>query len=199
MIFNTICQNMIKTGFALFVSALLLCMPSSVHADTLVSKQHQIMASFLLQLASFAQWPDPQSESLNLCILGPDPFKNYIDAMVKRRPKNRAGQLIVMKRLDDTAQGINSCGIVFAQPSHYDQMWSQLLENHSVLLVSHSDHFIATGGMINFAIIDKRIKLEVNLPAVLQANIKLSSSLLKHAKVISGTLDTNSVPQAPFK
>lgn len=161
-------------------------MSSSSWASAKVSKEHQIMAGFLLQLASFAQWPAPQQKHFDICIYGPDPFLGYIDSMVKRRPKNRAGQLIVIRRSAAQTQNLNECKILFTQPSHIEELWQHIGAKHHSLLVSHSEDFIAQGGMVNFAIINKRIKLEVNLPAVKQADIKLSADLLKHAHVISG-------------
>jgi hypothetical protein len=152
-----------------------------------VSKHHQIMAGLLLHLASFTQWTEQNSNSINLCILGDDRFKQYINAMIKSRPKNRAGKMIAISRSKQiTKASVNSCHIIYADPKQLEQLWLALPTQHNILLVSHSKRFIAQGGMVNFVRDSSRVKLEVNLPAVLSANLKLSSALLKHANIIAG-------------
>ncbi|WP_286264656.1 YfiR family protein [Thalassotalea atypica] len=146
------------------------------------------MAGLLLHLTSFTHWPVLESDDFQLCILGNDPFKSYLDSMVKRRPKNRSGQVIVIRRLDQSSlQPLSNCQLIFVAPSHYEALWQQIPPSHPILLVSQSDNFISQGGMINFAMDKKKVRLEVNLPAVQAANLKISSELLKHAKVIEGT------------
>lgn len=153
-----------------------------------VSKHHQIMAGLLLHLTSFTQWQKQDKDQVILCILGDDPFKQYINDMVKSRPKNRLGQLIVVKRPETMRNAhIRTCNIVYIDPEQIDSLWSELPKQHNILLVSHDENFISQGGMINFVRDNNKVKLEVNLPAVLAANLKLSSALLKHAKVIPGT------------
>lgn len=160
---------------------------SSAFAKGDVSKHQQIMAGLLLHLTSFTQWPEQSSESINLCILGDDLFENYINDIAKRRSKSRSGKAIVISRSKNiTKASVDSCQMIYIAPKQLSQLWDVLPEEHNILLVSYSKNFIAQGGMINFVTDNKRVKLEVNLPAVLNAKLKLSSTLLKHAKIISG-------------
>ena len=172
-----------------FIKTLLLIsllVSPSVSASPELSKHQQLMASFLLQLTSFTQWPSSDNPQIDVCLLGDEPFKDYIDAMVKRRPRNRAGQPIVLNRIDLENMTLAHCNIIFSQPAVYEQMWQALPLTHHILLVGQGHEFIEQGGMINFAVNDKRIKLEVNLSAIEQAQLKLSSELLKHAKLVTG-------------
>ncbi len=152
-----------------------------------VSKHHQIMAGLLLHITSFTQWQAQENQSINVCILGDDLFEEYINDMVKRRPKTRSGKLIVITRSQQISQAsVNACQIIYADPKKLAQLWAALPAQHNILLVSQSKEFINQGGMVNFVRDNKRVKLEVNLPAVLDAKLKLSSALLKHATIISG-------------
>lgn len=158
-----------------------------VKAAPIISKQYQIVSSFLLQLTSFTTWKNNQSNSVNICLYGDDPFGQYIDDMRKRLPKNRAGQLIKIKRLPDNDNfPIEQCNIVYTEHQHLAAMWLALPTKHHILLVSQHQDFINQGGMVNFAYQNKRVKLEVNLPAVQQAGLKMSSALLKHALIVKG-------------
>ena len=56
----------------------------------------------------------------------------------------------------------------------------------AVLTVSDSDRFAANGGMIGFVEADGKIRLEVNLEAAQKANLRVSSQLLKLARIVRG-------------
>lgn len=170
----------------IIVSLLSMCLATRAEAE--VAKHHQIMAGFLLHFTSFTQWKSLEDNSINLCLLGPEPFKSYINEMVKRRPKNSQGETIVLNYVDKASQNnLNNCQIIYLQPEHYQSMWQNIGAMQNTLLVSQSSEFISQGGMINFVLKNKRVKLEVNLPAVKAAQLKISSELLKHAKIIDGT------------
>jgi hypothetical protein len=49
-----------------------------------------------------------------------------------------------------------------------------------------SDHptFAITGGMVRFFIQDKKIKLQINVPATREAGLEVSSKLLRVAETI---------------
>jgi len=56
----------------------------------------------------------------------------------------------------------------------------------SVLTVGESDQFMDQGGMINLALRERRIILEVNLDATRQTELKISSKLMALARVKGG-------------
>jgi hypothetical protein len=55
-----------------------------------------------------------------------------------------------------------------------------------VLTVGETESFTAQGGAINFLMIDSKVRLEINLAAVRQANLQVSSKLLSVADVVKG-------------
>lgn len=170
----------------------LLLLSTSASADVEISKRHQIMAGLLLHLTSFTQWQELEGENIELCLLGDDPFKTYIDKMIKRRPTNSAGKKIILSRIANVEESkLRLCQIIYIQPQHYEKIWKIIPPLQNVLLVSQSITFIPQGGMVNFNVQDKRVKLEVNLPSVKAARLKISSKLLKHARVISGKVHEN--------
>jgi len=181
LIKTTIAQQIRKLVVALLLTSV------SANATAEISKHQQIMAGFLLHLTSFTQWQDLGNGNIELCLLGQDQFKTYINKMLKRRPKNNKGQVIVLSYIDDADEiNLTQCQLIYLQPKHYQKLWQAISPMQNVLLVSQSKTFLAQGGMINFVLQDKRVKLEVNLPAVKAAGLKISSELLKHAKIING-------------
>ena len=58
---------------------------------------------------------------------------------------------------------------------------TEKLRNRSVLTVGDSPPFINDGGMINFNIMQDNIRFEINAAAAKQADLKISSMLLRLA------------------
>jgi len=187
---NPIFIRYIKQCSRQLISMMLVAMTAlPVKAAPTISKQYQIVSSFLLQLTSFTVWKNNQTDFVSICIFGYDPFGQYIDEMLKRQPKNRAGQLITVKRLHAHSEfQIEQCHIVYTDQQDLMVMWQQLPAKHHALLVSQHQDFISQGGMVNFAYQNKRVKLEINLPAVQDAGLNMSSVLLKHASIINGKM-----------
>jgi len=184
-LFNLAAQTLGQRARKLIVVGLLIA-PMSISAELEIPKHQQIIAGFLLHLTSFTQWQTLEGEDVQLCLMGPDPFKSYISAMVKRRPKNSSGKLIVLRyieQVDKFAQ--DTCQIIYFSPKLQPLEWQVPSLMKNTLLVSQSAAFLEHGGMINFVLEDKRIQLEVNLRAVKDAGLKISSDLLKHAKIIT--------------
>lgn len=179
-------KNNSKQSNFLIVCLLFFVMFKPGFAQAEISKHHQIMAGLLLHLTSFTQWPDMKEETVNLCIVGDDPFKQYINSMVKRRSTNRSGQAIVILRASNyTTATIRACHMVYINSNQMLHLWEILPTDHHILLVGEDENFIDQGGMVNFVRDNTKVKLEVNLTAVLNAKLKLSSTLLKHAKIIT--------------
>ena len=61
-----------------------------------------------------------------------------------------------------------------------------LLQGANVLTVGESEDFTERGGMINLARHERRIMLEVNLDALHQAQLKVSSKMMALATVKGG-------------
>ncbi len=146
-------------------------------------KSYQIMAGFLLHFTSFVEWPETNVSFMKLCIVGLDPFVNYIDDMVDARPTNRLGKKIIIDRVS-AGDDISQCNIVFImKKSLTAEFWNSLPENHSILLVSEFNEFLELGGIISFYNESHRIRLEINLTEAKKSKLKISSELLKLAKI----------------
>ncbi len=55
------------------------------------------------------------------------------------------------------------------------------LHGLNILTVSESDRFIDSGGMINFVLVENRIRFQINNEAAQKAGLKISSKLLSLA------------------
>ena len=151
-----------------------------------IAPSDKVKAAYLLHFSSYVSWPERELSSVNLCLVGDDPFGGYIDAMVKAKPLNRHGQKIVVHRLEASDSSVH-CHILYA---HFEGSIGQNTPidplQRETLYVGDDEDFLASRGMIRFFIRDKRVRLEVHLSRVRAAGMSVSSELLKISYIAKG-------------
>ena len=157
------------------------------HAEPRPLLEYSVKAAFLYNFARFVEWPESAFEHrdapITFCILGEDPFGATIDKTLQnKRIHNRA---LIIRRHKSVGQ-IKACHILFISTSEKQRL-RQILESvqdQNVVTVSEMEGFARHGGIINLIIEDQRVRFEVNLDAAEQNQLKISSRVLKLAKVV---------------
>ncbi|MDE3165063.1 MAG: YfiR family protein [Acidobacteriota bacterium] len=146
--------------------------------------EYELKAAFLYKFASFVEWPrEASNPPLCICVLGQDPFGPVLDRIVSGKRVN--GRPFTVRRLrpGDPAQG---CHILFIAASERRRL-KEILDSRQgepVLTVSDIPGFCETGGGINLALQDNRVRLEINPIAVERAGLQASSRLLALARLV---------------
>lgn len=168
------------TAVCLVLGALL-----ATNAVAAPSKSYQVKAGYLLHFASYVTWPEDNLFRVRLCIVGEDPFGDYIDAMVAAKPQSRQGLPIVITR-KEIGEALTFCQIVYtAEESANDEFWGSLVNQKNTLLVGEGDEYLYSPGMVRFVVRDRYVRLEINLQRVLDAGLTISSELLKISTLAS--------------
>jgi len=147
--------------------------------------EYQVKAQFVWRFSEFVEWPASAFESpgswFSICILGDDPFGSTLDQTVAGEVMG--GRRITVQRIKH-APPPQSCQILFVSRSEKDV--STLLQGlgPGVLTVGEGESFVRDGGMIAFAIENRRVRFDINQAAAEHAGLKLSSQLLKVARVV---------------
>lgn len=150
------------------------------------ASEYTVKAALLYNFAKFVQWPNAtfksEDEPIVFGILGKDPFGEAANLLNGKTIQNRK---IELKRFT-RSQNFSTCHILFISSSEKDHLESILntLASRSVLTVGEIDKFMQVGGIINFIIVDDKIRFEINAAAAKHANIKISSQLLKLANTV---------------
>ena len=147
----------------------------------------EIEAAFLVKFSSYIHWPEHAFSSpdapLVIGIYGRDPFGSIIDNIA--RSYVMKGRNIEIKRCMDIQ---NLCGshIVFVSADAMESMEkiAAAAAGKSILLVGHAPDFLKRGGMINFVVINNRIRFDINLRNSHRAGLDISSKLLKVARSV---------------
>lgn len=167
--------------------SLLLWSSLALAAQTTISKEYQIKAIFLFNFAQFVDWPaNAFSEAetpLTIGILGDDPFGTFLDETVQGEKVN-GHPLIVQhyQRVED----IKTCHILFISQSETKHLKRILngLKDRNLLTVSDTDNFTKYGGIIQFVTEQNKIHFQINLEAAKEAELTISSKLLRLAKIV---------------
>lgn len=150
--------------------------------------EYQVKAAFLLNFGKFVEWP-PESfaedRTLQICVLGEDPFGEDLDATLSGRS---VGRNPVKPHRVASPAAARSCEIVFVSRSerHRTDEIVAALRGRPVLLVGEVERFARRGGMINFVEVDQKIRFEINEEAAKRAGLRISSQLLKLATIVEG-------------
>lgn len=149
--------------------------------------EYDVKAVFLFNFSQFVDWPaaafaDGRSP-LVIGVLGRDPFGATLDEIVRGETVN--GRPLVVRRYQSFEQ-IDTCHILFIDRSQDSQLDAIVaaLKNRSILTVGDFDGFARRGGMIRFVTVGNRIRLRVNLTAAQEAQLTISSKLLRPAEIV---------------
>ena len=174
------------------VSALIvmiaICVVASGAPDTHAEppREYQIKAAFLYNFAKFVEWPtealiDPNAPII-LGVLGKDPFGGALESI---KGKSVKGRKVAIRRFKGM-QDLKFSHILFVSSSEKKRLAQimRTIKDWSVLTVGDMEQFTEAGGIINLIIERNRVRFEINLNAAERAGLKLSSKLLKLAKIV---------------
>jgi YfiR/HmsC-like len=168
-----------RAGLLLLVLSVLglLSSMSSARADDL--PEYRLKAAFVYNFALFTEWPAEIGATLNLCVLGQDPFGKEIDGL---QGKAVGGRSIAVQRKANS-ESLSGCQVVYIAPSAIGGLQRVLdgLRGHPVLTVADSPGAAREGAALNMAVVQNKITFEANLQAARAARLDLSSKLLRLA------------------
>ena len=169
---------------AMTVYAVML-IPVNIGAQPVRSTSQVVKTTFLYNFAKFIKWPDKAFKSpdspIVLCILGEDTLG---DALTVIKNKTASGRRLLIRYVRDVSE-IDICHILFISSSEKDN-FSQILKyikGIPYLTVSDTETFTQHGGMIYLFQQGNNIRFEINLKAAEEAHLKISSQLLKLARL----------------
>ena len=156
----------------LLVAAMLPC------AALAAPSEYELKAAFLVNVQRFVDWPEGDPAIADIVVVEPDPFGRILD-----RDANGASLPHALKVERNAAgQPAPAARVLFAGKSSgvagLDAMASA---PRSTLTIGETEEFIARGGIVWLAIVDKRLHIEINVDAAARSGLHISSRLLQIA------------------
>ena len=155
---------------------------SRLSAQEKSTREYEIKAAFLYNFVRLTEWPTPSRASGTICVLGQDPFGPSMGSLIGRQVGR---QTIGIRYLVDPRE-VNACGVLFISASEQDGLAGILdaLAGLGVLTVGETEGFARRGGMIEMKVSGNKIRLELNVTAIRDAGLAVSSQLLNVSSVV---------------
>ena len=141
--------------------------------------EYRLKAAFVYNFIAFTDWPAEVAPTLNLCIVGADPFGADIDGLNGKTAQNRT--IAVQRKA--AHESLRSCQVVFISASAMDHLPRLLetLRGQPVLTVADSAGAMRRGVALNMNVAQGKVSFEANLQAARAQSLGLSSKLLRLA------------------
>lgn len=136
-------------------------------------------AAFVYNFAKFTDWPDSMASlPFTLCVA--DRRDELFAAFHRLEGKPVHGRELHVRRLNSPPEALH-CHVIFIGDGAVGDYQHAA---PAALTVGDSEGFAGGGGVIGLIVQDNRMQFEVNLDAVRRANLKLSSQMLKLARIV---------------
>jgi len=163
----------------LFLAACLFLAPGLAVAED-VALEYAVKATCLYKFAPFSEWPDgvlgPAGVPLRLCVAGQDPFGPVLERALKdQQIAGRAIDLVRLGAADRTA----GCAIMFiGADGKAAHAAIDGLRGAPVLTVTDGKADPTARGIINFVLVEGRVRFEIDAHEATRSGLTISSKLL---------------------
>ena len=140
--------------------------------------ESSIKAALVYNILHFIEW---QTKALTICVYDPD--EEEVSSFNALPSQTKSGNTLEVKFLHANGNTLikNNCHIIFITGEADTHHILTETKNTPRLTIGESAQFIQQGGMINFVRKDLTIKFEVNIHALKQADLQISSQVLRIA------------------
>lgn len=174
-----LCRARLARLAVLAVLAMLCCFASAAQTQGSELPEYRLKAAFLYNFAVFTEWPSDVGKTLNLCIVGRDPFGNEIDELQGKAVGERS--ITVLRKA--TTEPLRGCQLIFVAESSISGLPRMLeeLRDRPVLTVADCPTSAGQGVALNMSVVQNKVTFEANLAAARTQRLSLSSKLLRLA------------------
>lgn len=167
-------------SFFLIAICLFCLLQQNAYAEK--APEYQLKATFLFHFLDFTKWPSSKNGDKTICILGHNPFNNYLQDLANFSGKDHKVFIKHVATLNDT----NDCHILFISRSETNNLSKTLekLASRPLLTVSDIHSFAANSGMIELSKESNKTKLIINLNSVKKTGLRLNSNLINLAQIV---------------
>jgi hypothetical protein len=156
-------------------------------ARSQVASEARLQAAYLLKFPAYVEWPDgrqPQpAGAVVIALAEGDEVGAELRKIAERMPAG-ARPVIRSVRAGDSLAGVHVLYVGGDDWPRYGR-WVQQAHTHGVLLVSAHSGALDYGGMLNFRVVDDRLRFEVSLESVDKARLRIGAQLLSLAVTVN--------------
>jgi len=165
---------------------LIACSEVNLQAQEQKAGEYQVKALFLYNFINFVDWPAESSinssPTINVCVIGEDPFNNALDEIENNTVK---GKKLAIKfyQANEEPKGCHLLFIPASEKRHTARILKSIRDTN-MLTVGDTEESARQGSVIGFYIEQRKVRFAINIEAAKRAGLKISAKLLKLAKII---------------
>ena len=149
--------------------------------------EQRVKAAFLYQFASYVEWPGQafaQADTpVTIAVMSADMLAAELKQLVTGRSVGGRPVLVRQVKPGESLAGVHILFIGSSESGRLAQL-AQSPKPRPMLTVTESDGALTQGSMINFVIVDRRVRFEVGLDSAEKNGLRLSSRLLAVAQQV---------------
>jgi hypothetical protein len=159
----------------------------AVESAYAASVEHEVKAAFIHNFTKFIDWPPEAFEDENspfrVGILGTGPIDKPLMKLNGKKVNSRSLEVSRVSNLNQVSQ----YHVIFVNSSENGRMRSILLalKGTGILTIGDTSDFAERCGVINFYLQSGKVRFEINIEASQQENLKISSKLLRLARIVN--------------
>jgi len=179
-----------ERGFAqamLVAAALCLSFAAEPAHGGDVYSEEAVKAAFVLRFSSYVIWPEPPAAgaAFRIAVLGDVAMTSRLQALAEnRRVGGRAIEVIPISNVSEA----RDAQVLYIGNRRSGSLPALLrnLGKREVLTITDTANGLEAGSVINFLIVDQRVRFEVSMEAARRAGLRISSALLSVAVRVQG-------------
>lgn len=149
--------------------------------------QNQVMAASLFRFLPYVEWPQealPPGAPYVIAVMGADAIADELVAVVAARTVDDRAVNVRRLKAGESPDGVHAIFIGGRAGARQLPLRGKRLP---VLIVTDADGALDQGSMINFRLVDGRVRFEVALDTLEEAGLKVSSRMLGVAMQVRKT------------
>ncbi|MGR9045873.1 MAG: YfiR family protein [Gammaproteobacteria bacterium] len=149
-------------------------------------EEHAVLAALTFNIVRLTSWPESSpayaNGELQLCLVGDNVVQQSFLSIDRKNFGKKTLNVINMSRL----RNLKQCQVLYISELKQNLLQQVFIElnNEPILTIGESHQFAATGGMVGLENVNGKINILVNLAAVRQSGLNISSRLLKLAHIV---------------
>jgi hypothetical protein len=183
-------KSLCKTLPVLLPLLMLISMPGIAQPLDQPVTEAELKAAFLYNFATYVTWPPEMSvpdQPLTIGVVGAAELADYLEGMARARQIN--GRNVEVRRIR-LRSDFGNLHIVFIAERFTEDARDMLVNalNESTLTVTETDpEDRLPSSVINFEVVDDKIRFDISLTAAATAGLTISSRLLQLALRVIGS------------
>ena len=147
-------------------------------------ENYAVHANIVYHFTKYVNWPEhKKSGDFVIGIVGNSPLYDELKRFIAGK---RVGKQKIVLRQFATSSKFYNCHILFISDDASKSLKKIVTATNrdAILLVSEGDGFSGKGSCINFAIVNERLKLEINKTNIEERNLDIASELLSLGVIV---------------